>query len=299
MIIRRIFSIILILLAFPTLLTAAQDDDDTSSDVGGDTEVAVVRPVFAAYSVEFGAARLTDTYLSPLKYDGWHLGLDYRRYQAMKFDPEKYVMQLGVNLGVDKTDNPARNATMWNLMLSAEWGMMRKFRLPSVDGLTLAVGGSTGFDVGCLYNARNGNNPASAKAAWTVNLTGVASWRTSLWRLPVTVTYQPTLPLGGVFFAPDYGELYYEIYLGDTSGLVHGAWWGNYFKLDNRLTADLNFGDTNLRIGYHGGIFSSKVNDIVTHIFTHSLSFGVSGEWMSINPRKGIPTKARVVNALY
>lgn len=259
--------------------------------------VAPLRPVFAAYTAEFGSSHLADTYLTPLKYDGWHAGFDYVRYQAMRFAPRDWSMRLHFNLGLDKTDNPARNATMWSIMLTADWGMMRKFR--PVSGLTLAVGGSTGVEVGCLYNARNGNNPASAKAAWTVNLTGYAAYRLNLGKLPVTLMYHPTLPVTGVFFSPDYGELYYEIYLGDTSGLTHCAWWGNYFELDNLLTADLHFGNTNLRVGYHGKIFSSKVNHITTNMFTHSVVLGVSGDWISVNPRKGLSPTAGMIQAVY
>lgn len=282
------------------MTTEAEADTPTSGTAVSttDTTATILRPVFAAYTAEFGSAHLADTYLSPIKYTGWHAGLDYQRYQAMRFDPDRWTMRLHFNLGLDKTDNPARNATMWSIMLNADWGMMRKFR-PFTPDLTLAIGGSTGIEAGCLYNPRNGNNPASAKAAWTVNLTGYASWRTKLWRLPVTLTYQPTLPVAGAFFAPDYGELYYEIYLGDHEGLAHAAWWGNYFKLDNQLTADLHLGSTNLRLGYHGAIFSSKVNHVVTNIFTHAFTIGVSGEWISVNPRKDIPTKCRMINALY
>lgn len=256
-----------------------------------------VRPVFAAYTVEAGSARLADTYLAPVTYRGYHLGLDYLRYQAMKFDPEAWTMRLHFNLAFDNAENGAQNARMLSGILSADWGMMRKFR-PRTD-LTLAAGGYAAFEAGCLYNNRNGNNPASAKGAATLGLTGFAAWRTRAWRLPITLTWQPMLPVAGAFFSPDYGELYYEIYLGDDSGLVHFAWPGNYFRLDNLLTADLHLGDTNLRVGYSGRIFSSKVNDIVTHIYTHSFCIGVSGEWISVNPRKGLPAKARMVNALY
>ncbi len=279
----------LLLLSFSSL--RAQEPD------GRADSVAPLRPVFAAYTAEFGSAHLADTYLTPLKYTGWHAGFDYSRYQAMKFSPDEWTMRLHANLGVDKADNPARNASMWSVMLAADWGMMRKFR--PVPGLTLSVGGSTGIEAGCLYNARNGNNPASAKASWTVNLTGYAAYRLNIGRLPVTLMYHPTLPVTGVFFSPDYGELYYEIYLGDTSGLAHCAWWGNYFSLDNLVTADLHLGDTNLRVGYRGKIFSSKVNYITTNIFTHSLVVGVSGEWISVNPRKGVSSAAKMVQAVY
>lgn len=262
-----------------------------------DDSVKVLRPVFAAYTAEAGSSHLADTYLTPLKYSGWHVGLDYVRYQAMGFDPEGWTMRLHGNLGADRTKNPAGNATMWNFMLTLDWGMMRKFR--PAGGLTLAAGGSTGIQAGCLYNERNGNNPASAKGAWTVNLTGYAAYRCNVGRLPVTLMYQATLPVTGVFFSPDYGELYYEIYLGNRSGLAHCAWWGNYFSLDNLVTADLHFGSTSLRLGYRGNIFSSKVNNIVTHIYDHSFVIGVSGEWLSFNPRRPHSSKAKAVSPIY
>lgn len=162
--------------------------------------IRTIRPVLAAYTLEAGSAHLTDTYLTPLKYKGWHGALDYERYQAMRFSPRRWTMRLHSRLGIDRTDNPAGNATMWSLLFDFDWGMMRKFS-PLPD-LTLAAGGSTGIEAGCLYNDRNGNNPVSAKAAWTVNLTGFASYRLRLGRLPVTITYQPVLPVTGVFSRP-------------------------------------------------------------------------------------------------
>lgn len=259
--------------------------------------VEILRPVRAAYTAEIGSSHLADTYLTPLRYDGIHAALGYQRYQAMKFAPEHWTMSLTLNLGLDKSDNPARNATMWNLALDAGWGMMHRWRLHPL--LTLAAGGSTTINAGALYNARNGNNPVSAKASWTVDVTGYAACHINVGRLPVTIVYRPTIPVTGVFFSPDYGELYYEIYLGNHSGLCHGAWWGNYFRMDNLLTADLEFGATYLRVGYHGGIFSSKVNDITTNVFIHSFVVGISGEWLSLNPRKPLSRKSRTVQAIY
>jgi hypothetical protein len=107
------------------------------------------------------------------------------------------------------------------------------------------------------------------------------------------------LPVTGAFFSPDYGELYYEIYLGNHSGLAHAAWFGNYFRLDNLLTADLRLGSTNLRLGYRADVMSTKVNNIVTRRVTHSFVIGVSGEWLSL-PRSGrISDNAKIISALY
>ncbi len=286
---KRIVGILLMLIAVVGLVKATPKDSIV--------EVEPLRPVMSAYMLECGGANLADTYLTPLKYDGWNVALRYERMQAMKFNPDRWIMRLAVGFETDKTENPAKNATMWYWGLDLSWGMMHRWQLPY--GITVAGGGSTSLDLGCLYNGRNGNNPASAKGAWTVNLTGYATWNFNLWKLPVTLRYHPTIPVTGVFFSPDYGELYYEIYLGNHSGLAHAAWWGNYFMMENLVTADLHFGNTSLRLGYRGRILSTHINDITTRMITNGFVLGVSGEWLSVSPRKGIDSTARIVSALY
>lgn len=283
--------------AFAMAVAISTATATAAADCASNDSLPPIRPVTSAYMIEAGSAHLADIYLSPLKYSGWHLGLSYDRRQAMKFDPARWVMQLSGDIGISRTLNPARNATMWDLMLHLSWGMSRRWHLP--HSLTLYAGGSTSLNAGCLYSARNGNNPASAKGAWTVNVTAAIAWHTRLRRIPLTLCYQPTLPFTGIFFAPDYGELYYEIYLGDRSGLVHGAWWGNYFKLDNLLTADLQLGATMLRIGYRCDIISTHVEHTTTRIVTHSAVLGVVSEWLSLHPGRRPDPTARIISASY
>lgn len=261
------------------------------------TDSVTVRPVNSIYSIETGSSHITDTYLAPIKYTGWHIGIDYDRAQAMKFSPERWVMQLHFGVAFDYDRNRIGNRNMLYGELCLRWGMMRRWRI--TDHLTVGAGGSTSLNAGCIYLDRGGNNPASAKASLTVNATGYASWQTRIGRIPVTLRYQPTLPVTGAFFAPDYGELYYEIYLGNHSGLVHWAHWGNYFTLENLLTADIRFGSTTLRVGYKGNIYSTDVNHTVTNILTHSAVIGVGGEWMSLNPSRRISDKARIISSTY
>lgn len=259
-------------------------------------EESVVRPVMSAYTIEAGTSHLADTYLSPVRYSGMHAGLDYERMQAMRLDPRRWVMRLNVGVGLDRADNTAGNSTMWSAMLHASWSMMRRWNV--APGLTLAIGGNTTLDAGCLYLARNSNNPVAAKASWTIGATGMAALTRRLGRLPVTFTYIASVPAAGVFFSPAYGELYYEIYLGDTDGLAHFAQPGNFRAIDNRLTADLQLGSTSLRVGYHCEALSTKVNHITTRSITHSAIIGISGNWMSVG-RGGLPARARMINALY
>lgn len=282
--IKNILAVIALL--FPGLTMAHPDSAE------------VVRPVASAYEVGFGSSAITDTYLTPLEYDGNELSLRYERRQAMRFNPEQWTMRMETGVTVDKTDNPVRNASMWYAGIDFSWGMTHRWRLP--HNLIIAAGGSTSLDVGCIYSTRNGNNPASAKAAWTVNVTGELSWATRLFKRKLILRYQPTIPLTGVFFAPDYGELYYEIYLGNDSGLCHGAWWGNYFKMENVVTADWYLGrSTALRLGYRGNILSTQVNDITTKKVSHCLVVGVSGEWISLAPGRLAQNDTRVISAIY
>lgn len=260
-------------------------------------EPTTLRPVTSSYTYEIGGATLANTYLTPLKYKGWDMALNYERMQAMKFNPEKWVMRLTAGIDLNRTDNPAKNATMWRLVADFSWGMTYRFKLP--HNITLAGGGSTSLDLGCVYNARNGNNPVAVEAAWTVNLTGYASWNAKIGRLPVTLRYQPTIPLTGVFFSPDYGELFYEIYLGNHSGLAHCAWWGNYFRMENLVTADMHLGATSLRVGFRNNILSTSINDITTRTITYSAVIGVTTEWISLNPSRKADNNARIISALY
>lgn len=258
---------------------------------------STLRPVNSFYSLEAGSSHLTDTYLTPIKYSGWHVGFNYERTQAMKFSPENWVMQMKLSLGFDRDMNQVRNHTMIYGELDFSWGMMRRWKLPK--GFSAGIGGSASATLGCLYLNRGGNNPASAKGAVTVNLTGYATWNGSIGRLPVTLRYQPVLPVTGAFFAPDYGELYYEIYLGNHSNLAHWAHWGNYFKMDNLLTADLHFGATHLRVGYRASFYSTDINHTITNIVSHSAIIGVGGEWLSYKPGSKLSKEAAIISATY
>jgi hypothetical protein len=288
---RNLAALIILTLSFFGLRAYAAESADTA-------DTAPLRPVLAAYTVGVGSQHITDTYLTPLKYSGWNTSLRFERMQAMKFSPEKWIMQLQGQLDGGRLLGPAKISEMWNMYLKLDWAMMRRFR-PACDW-QVSVGGMTGIDVGINYLQRNGNNPVAAKADWTVAVIGEAAYNHRFGKLPVTFRYMVDMPLTGIFFSPDYGELYYEIYLGNHNGLVHAAYPGNYFRLNNLLTADLHFGATTLRLGYQCNIFSSKVSDIVSNQTTHQFVIGVVSEWLSLDyNRRHRSDNAKIISALY
>lgn len=280
---NRLLSLFLCLC--PLLLSAQSDS------------TGVVRPVISAYSFEIGSSHVCDTYLTPLHYSGWSAALSYERLQAMRFAPERWIMQLDGRVEIGKTLNPARSAALWELDFRPRWGMMRRFFLPYE--FSAAIGPQLSADLGVLYMARNSNNPASARAALTANATAMAVWNGRVGKLPLTLRYQPSLAVLGAFFSPDYDELYYEIWLGNHSGLCHAAWWGNYFRMDNLLTADLHFGATTLRLGYRCDIMSTKASGIVTRNVAHMFVVGITTEWLSLRSGSRRTPDARIISAMY
>ena len=182
----------------------------------------VIRPVYSEYTLHAGSAHHADTYLSPIKYSGWTIGFGYQRRQALKFNPMDWVSQLSFDIDIDRTLNTSKNAIMWYAGLDFSYAMLHRWQLS--DGFSVGIGPSLALNAGCLYLDRNGNNPASAKAAITLNADGYATWKGKILNHPLTLRYQASIPVTGAFFSPDYGQLYYEIYLGNHDGLCQWAW---------------------------------------------------------------------------
>lgn len=231
------------------------------------------RSVHSVWTLEWGAESILDTYLSPLRYHGTTLGLAASWQKNFTSRPDLWVMHNDASVRGANTLNPAHNARMFDLDVRYDWGVSRRFTLP--HSIQMFAGASAGLQGGVIYLPRNGNNPASAKAEMRLSLTAGAEWHTRIGRLPLRLTESVRLPSLSAFFSPQYGETYYEIYLGNRNGLAHCGWWGNHFALDNLLAADLGLGRTALRIGYRFDARTSWVNNINTQIFTHALVIGV------------------------
>lgn len=244
----------------------------------------LLRPVLAAYTIEAGSAHIADTYLTPLRYSGWSASLRYSRMQATRFNPRDWVIRMDFTADISRTLNPVRNATMWYWGLDFTAALMR--RVWQNGRFSAMAGPDIDLTIGALYSPRNGNNPVAAKAALTIGIAGQLNYNGRIGRMPFTIFWQPAIPVTGAFFSPDYGQLYYEIYLGERSGLAHAAWWGNHFRIDNLIAADLHLGNTSLRIGYRFDYLSQSASHITSRTITHAAVIGITGEWLSVNPRR-------------
>lgn len=264
-----------------------------------DTDSTVLRPVTSIVSVSGGGSHLLDTYLSPLHNSGLHLGLAWEHFQATGFSPDNWVRQLELSASYERNNSPAGNHHFHSVTGQARWSLMRRWKGVLTPELQLMAGGQTALRGGIIYAPQNSNNVVSARVQWNVGLSAMAAYNFKIKRLPVTLSYQASVPVAGVFYSPEYGESYYEMYVGNHSGLVHFGWWGNRFDMENMVAADLHLGSTVLRIGYRNRFSTSWVSNLSTRERYHAVVIGLGGDILSLGYRKSLPRDARIVSPLY
>ena len=283
------FLLLMLIIACGTQCAVAQDNETEEP----------LRPVISMFSAQYGHASDLDTYISPVKYGGHAVALAYEAQQATGFDPQRWTRQLSLETDYAYLHNPAGNHTAHSLMVDARWGMMRRWKEVFTPKLQFQLGGETQLRGGILYNEHNSNNVVSARIHWNVGLMGQAIYNTHIKRLPITLRYQASMPVVGVFFSPDYDEAYYEIYLGNHSNLAHFGWWGNRFDLDHMLSADLHLGNTILRIGYRNRINTSWINNINSRSIAHYLVIGIGGEFLNVGAKNKSKLNRNLISSMY
>lgn len=288
--------------SFAALLAILLSSLATFRTYAGDNTASVIadtlqsRPVTSTYSLEIGGRHALSTYLSPLSYRGWNAALTGDWRKAMPSCPDHLLMHFNASASLSRMLNPYGNALMIGFDAAFNWGM--SWRHVFESKLQVEAGADVGIDGGALYLLRNGNNPVSALASAGLALRAGISRPFRIGRLPIVVSDHVRLPSLNVFFSPQYGETYYEIYLGNHSGLAHCGWWGNNFRIDNLLAVDLDFGRTAMRIGYRFNAYTSWVCNLNTHIFTHSFVIGIIPGGLGL--KKRLPKAPnRTIYAIY
>ena len=235
---------------------------------------AVGQENVSMFTVDIGYASVHDSYLTPITYGGMDLAMGYEAMHPLRND--KWLWQLQVGADYNYVENDAKNNELHKLMGDISFDMQRQWRGAIAHRVNLSAGPMTQLRAGIIYDEVNSNNPVSVRAHWNVGAAGMATMDTRVWRIPVTLRYQAQLPMLGVFFAPEYDESYYEIYLGNHKNLAHLGWWGNRFDMTNYLGADLHLGKSTLRIGYRNRLEHWNVNNLKVHDVTHSLVLGIN-----------------------
>lgn len=240
-------------------------------------------PVNEGTLVGIGSYNLKDTYLSPgknMNYTGWGVRILNERMKMVSLAEYKVSRQQILNVDIAFADNPTETAT--NFAGFIDYSLGYHYRFKPFPPLKILTGASIRAMSGFIYNTRNGNNPTSAKADIDLNISAMAIYGLNIGNYPLTFRYQTTLPFLGVFFSPHYGQSYYEIFnLGNYSGVIKANSFHNKFSIRNYLTIDFPIGNITVRAGYLHHYYYTDVNNLQTHIVSHSFVIGLVKEFNS------------------
>lgn len=278
------FSIFLLLL-FTAVCSGAQNFTEYSDPQDAE------RPVIGSYRMEIGTKSAYSTYLSPFSYKGTNYALSGFWTKVLPQNPEHLAMQFEGRVNFGDFLNPSKTARELDFHAGVQWGLQWQKRFDG--GWMAGVGGTVGLYGGMLYLPRNGNNPVAAQFAAGIGVCGYASKVIHIKSLPLLFSDRITLPLLGGFFCQEYGEPYYEIYLGNHKGLAHFGWPGNRFGIDNLLSVTLDFGRTALEAGYRFSMQEEYANNLTTRMFNHAFVIGV------IPGSIGLKSKEKIITPLY
>ena len=231
-----------------------------------------------------GFTNVFDTYLSPQEYRGVEFRVSRESMRMTRWMDGNLSLQTLFQANVGYTHNKVDNNKTFAGLANWNYGLHYNFRL--TDNFRLLAGGVGDFNGGFVWNLRNGNNPASARAYVNLDASGMAIWDLRVKGRPITLRYQANLPLMGVMFSPHYGQSYYEIFsLGNAGGVVKFTSLHNQPSLRQMLTVDFPVGQVKMRLAYVCDIQQSNLNDIKTHTYSHVFMVGFVKELYRLRPK--------------
>lgn len=232
-----------------------------------------------------GTANIFDTYLSPQEYKGIDFRISRESMRMTRLMDGNVSRQTFFQADVAYTHNRVDNNNTLAFLANWNYGWHYHFRL--TDNFKLLAGPMADLNGGFVYNMRNGNNPAQARAYVNLDASGMAIWDLRIGRYPLTLRYQLNVPVAGVMFSPHYGESYYEIFsLGNSGGVIKFTSLHNQPSLRQMLTADFPVSRVRMRLAYLWDAQQARVNGLKMHAYSHVFMVGVVKEFRMIRGRK-------------
>lgn len=268
---HRFLYLILTLLGCTTL--AAQSPEQQAVQALKADSAAQSRFITRATLYGVGATNVFDTYLSPQEYRGIEFRIARESMRMTHWLDGNISRQTFFQGNLGYTHNRADNNNTVNALLNWNYALHYNFRL--TDNFRLLAGTAGELNGGFVYNMRNGNNPAQARAYVNLAASGMAIWNLRIRNYPLTLRYQLNLPVMGLMFSPHYGQSYYEIFsLGNAGGVVRFTSLHSQPSLRQMLTADFPVGRVKMRLAYLWDAQQSSINDIRTHTYSHVFMVG-------------------------
>lgn len=235
-----------------------------------------------------GWTNVLDTYLSPQEYKGIEFRLSRETMRMTRLGDGNVSVQNLFQANLAYTHNRADNNNTFAGMVNWNYGLHYQFRI--TDNFKLLAGGLGDFNGGFIYNLRNTNNPASARAYINLDASGMAIWHTRIKKCPLVFRYQVNIPMIGVMFSPHYGQSYYEIFtLGHSSGVVQFTSMHNQPSVRQMVSIDFPIRYVKMRLSYVCDLQQSNVNSIKTHTYSQVFMVGFVKDLFRVCNKNGTP----------
>ncbi len=226
-------------------------------------EAAIQEAAHATYGHEHtnvlklraGYSRQLDTYLSPLAFYGWQIGLGNEWWQSFRQDTRLgktgrlahwgHVGRLDITAST--YTNTARSNSFYGIQIAAGWGAFYCWQWFD-NRLKLHLGPY--LEAGFMARNLNGNanKPLSFDIAVDLMAMGGLSWSFYGRKTSYRLNYLVRTNLIGFDYLPHYWQSYYEIAEG-VPGMARGSGHWNHHTLKHELTLDMQFPHSTWRIG--------------------------------------------------
>ena len=251
------------------------------------------RHVMRSVMIGAGHNNTFETYLSPLEYEGPEVRFAYETMRMTRLMDGNVSAQNLFQLHASYTENISQTNHTYGGLVNWSYALHYQFR--PAKGVKILFGPMLDLNAGVVYNRRNSNNPAQAKAYGGLGASGMLIWKFRIRNYPMTVRYQANLPLLGVMFSPEFGESYYEIFsLGNGGRNVVFTSLHNNPSLRQLLTLDFPVGNTVMRVGYVCDLQQAKVNNLKSHTYSHDFMIGVVRNLYLFHGKKHMTTPPKI-----
>lgn len=223
--------------------------------------------------IGIGKSNVYDTYLSPLEYRGPEIRFMHENMRMTRLMGGNVSAQRIVQVDCSSTENISKSSKSYSGMFNWTYALHYQYNVD--ENLKVLFGPMFDLNGGFIYNTRNSNNPAQAKAYGNIDVSAMLIYKFRIVRYPVVLRYQANLPFIGIMFSPEYGQSYYEIFSLDHGGKnVLFTSFHNAPSLRQMLTLDFPIGKTIMRAGYLCDIQQSRVNNLKSHLYSHNFMIG-------------------------
>ena len=224
-----------------------------------------------------------DTYLSPLAYTGWQVGIGNEWWQPFRQDTRlgktgrlaNWAHVGRVDVYGFRTISSARSNRIDGLDLSGGWGAFYTWQWCD-NRLKLFLGPYLEGGLAIRQISSNVNKPVSIDLAIDLMaMTGI-SWSFYGKKTSYRLNYQIRTNLLGVDFMPDYWQSYYELSR-DARGLARCSGHWNHHSVKHELTMDMQFPHSTWRIGAEHVYLNYGTRDL--HFVHNQISLVVGCIW--------------------